>query len=92
MSKKDQFEVIKPRNLPKIGAAKHKVGGSKLKVMGLPPQEVYRKLHPHMYRCFRFMYVAEYLHCRAGGAKYGMQWGLWWHQFTTNLYQFLFCK
>ena len=38
ISKRDQFEVIKPRNLPKIGAAKHKVGGSKLKLMGQPPR------------------------------------------------------
>ena len=72
MSKRDQFEVIKPRNLPKIGAAKHKVGGSKLKLMGQPPQEVYKKLDPRMYVCFRFMCVAEYLCCRAGGAKYGI--------------------
>ena len=54
MSKRDQFEVIKPRNLPK-----HKVGGSKLKLMGQPPQEMYRKLHPRMYGRFRFMCVAE---------------------------------
>ena len=74
MSKRDQFEVIKPQNLPKIGAAKHKVGGSKLKLMGQLPQEVYRQLHLHMYRCFRFMCVAEYLCCRVGGAKYGTLW------------------
>ena len=71
MSKRDQFEIIKPQNLPKIGAAKHKVGGSKLKLMGQPPQEVYRKLHPRMYEGFRFLRVAEYLRCRACGAKYG---------------------
>ena len=74
MSKRDQFEVIKPRNFPKIGAAKHKVGGSKLKFMGQPPQEVYRKLHPRVYGCFRFICVAEYLRCRASGAKYGTRW------------------
>ena len=74
MSKRDQFEVIKPRNLPKIGAAKHKVAGSKLKLMGQQTQKVYRKLHPRMYGCFRFMCVAEYLRCRAGGAKYGTWW------------------
>ena len=72
MSKRDQFEVIKPRNFPKIGAAKHKVGGSKL--MGQPLQEVYRKLHPRMYGCFRFMCVAEYLRCRAVSTKYGTRW------------------
>ena len=27
-----------------------------------------------MYGCFRFMCVAEYLRCRAGGAKYGTRW------------------
>ena len=53
---------------------KHRVGGSKLKLMGQLPQKVYRKLHPCMYRCFRFMCVAEYLRCRADGAKYGMRW------------------
>ena len=74
MSKRNQFEVIKPRTLPKIGAAKHKVGASKLKLMGQPPQEVYRKLHPRMYGCFRFMCFAEYLRCRVGGAKYGTRW------------------
>ena len=74
MSKWDQFEVIKPRNLPKVGAAKHKVGGSKLNLMGQPPQDVYRKLHLRMYGCFRFMCVAEYLRCLVGGAKYGMWW------------------
>ena len=74
MSKRDQFEVIKPQNLPKIGAVKHKVGESKLKLMGQLPQDVYRKLHPRMYGCFRFMCVAEYLRCQAGGAKYRMQW------------------
>ena len=74
MSKRDQFEVIKPRNLRKIGAPKHKVGGSKLALMGQPLQEVYRKLHSYMYRCFRFMCVAEYLRCRAGGAKYETRW------------------
>ena len=74
MSKRDQFEVIKPRNLPKIGAAKHKAGGSKLKLMGQPPQEVYKKLHPCMYGCFHFMCVAEYLRCRAGGTNHGTQW------------------
>ena len=57
-----------------MGAVKHKVGGSKLKLMGQPPQEVYRKLHPRMSGCFCFMYVAEYLRCRAGGAKYGKWW------------------
>ena len=71
MSKRDQFEVIKPRNLPKIGVAKHKVGGSKQKLMGQPPQEVNRKLHPRMYGCFRFIFATEYLRCRADGAKYG---------------------
>ena len=86
MSKRDQFEVIKPRNLPKIVAAKHKVGGSKLKLMGQPPQQVYRKLNLHMYGGFRFMCVAEYLHCRSGGTKYGK------HQFKTNLHVFLFCR
>ena len=65
MSKKDQFEVIKHRNLPKIGAAKHKGGGSKLKLMGQPPQEVYWKL-----------YVAEYLRCRVSGAKHGTRWAV----------------
>ena len=65
MSKREQFEVIKPQNLPKIGTAKHKVGGSKLKLMGQPPQEVYRKLHLRMYECFPFMCVAEYLRCHA---------------------------
>ena len=74
MSKRDQFEVIKPRNLPEISAAKHKVGGSKLKVMEQPPQEVYRKLHQRMYGYFRFICVAEYLRCRAADAKYGTQW------------------
>ena len=74
MSKRDQFEVIKPRNLRKIGAAKHKVGGLKLKLMGQLPQEVYRKVHPRMYGYFRFICVAEYLRCRAGGAKYGTRW------------------
>ena len=74
MSKRDQFEIIKPRNLPKIGATKHKVSGSKLKLMRQPPQEVYRKLHPRMYGCFRFMCVAEYLLSRAGGANYGTRW------------------
>ena len=74
MSKRDRFEVIKPRNLPKNGAAMHKVGGSKLKLMGQPPQEVYRKLYLRMYGCFRFMCVAEYLRYRAGSAKYGTQW------------------
>lgn len=34
LSKRDQFEVIKPQYLPKIGEAKHKVRGSKLKLMG----------------------------------------------------------
>ena len=34
MSKRDQFEVIKPQNLPKIDEAKHKVRGSKLKLLG----------------------------------------------------------
>ena len=34
MSKRDQFEAIKPRNLPKIDAAKHKVGVLKTKVNG----------------------------------------------------------
>ena len=42
--------------------------------MEQPPQEVYRKLHPRMYGCFRFMCVEEYLRCRAGGAKYGERW------------------
>ena len=74
MSKRDQFEVIKPRNLPKIGAAKHKVGGSKLKLMEQPPQVVYKIFHPCMYRCFRFIFVVVYLCCRAGGAKYGTRW------------------
>ena len=37
--------------------------------MGQLPQEVYRKLHPCMYGCFRFMCVAEYLHCHAGGTN-----------------------
>ena len=69
MSKRDQFEVIEPRNLPKIGAVKHKVGGSKLKLMG----------QPHPRNCIRnsirvCTYVAEYLHCRASGAKYGTRW------------------
>ena len=88
MSKRDQFEVIKSRNLPKIGAAKHKVGGSRLKLIGQPHQEVYNKLYPRMYGCFRFICFAEYLRCRAGGAKYGTRW----HQFMTNLYLFLFCR
>ena len=70
MSKRDQFEVIKSRNLPKISAAKHKVGGSKLKLMGQPPQQVYRKLHPRMYGYFRFMCMVEYLCYRACGDKY----------------------
>ena len=69
MSKREQFEVIKPRNLPQISEAKHKIGGSKLKFLGQPPLEVYRKLHPHMYGCFRFMCVKEYLRCRAGGTN-----------------------
>ena len=73
MSKRDQSEVIKPRSLPKIGAAKHKYGRSKLKLMEQPPQKVYRKLHPRMYGYFRFMWEAEYLRCHAGGAKYGTQ-------------------
>ena len=74
MSKRDQFEVIKPQNLPKIGAAKHRVGGSKLKLMGQPPQEVYKKFCPRMYGWFCLMCVEEYLRCHAGGTKYGMQW------------------
>ena len=45
----------------KIGVAKHKVGGSKLKLMEQLPQEVYRKLCPHMYGCFHFMCVVEYV-------------------------------
>ena len=72
--KRDQFEVIKPRNLPKIGVAKHTVGGSKLKLTWQPPQEVYRTLHPCMYGCFRFMCAAEYLCRHTGGAKYRMRW------------------
>ena len=43
----------------KNGAAKHEVGGLKLKLMGQPPQEVYSKLHPRIYWCFRFMCFAE---------------------------------
>ena len=73
MSKRDQFEV-KTSKSSKNWCGKHKVGGSKLKLMGQPPQEVYRKLHPRMYEYFRFMCVAEYLCCHAGGAKYGTQW------------------
>ena len=73
MSKRDQFEVLEPRNLPKNRAAKHEIGGSKLKLMGRPNQEVYRKLPPRMYGYFRFICVAEYLRCLAGGTKYGTQ-------------------
>ena len=55
-------------------SAKDKVGGSKLELIGQPPQEVYRTFHARMYGCFPFMCVAEYLRCRAGGAKYRTQW------------------
>ncbi len=54
ISKRGQFEVIKSRNLPKIGAAKHKVGGSKLNLMGQLPQEVVEETPPTHARVFSF--------------------------------------
>lgn len=70
MSKRDQFEVIKPRNLPKIGAAKHRVGGSKLKLMGQPPHEVYI----HNGNQFASVPSLTRLHWRRSMKRWSMCW------------------
>ena len=41
-----RFRARKPSNLPKVGVAKHKVGGAKLEVAGAATHQLYRKLRP----------------------------------------------